>query len=75
MTAATKIGGDVTILVAGSGSEAVAKAAAGIPGVKAVLHADNAAYKNGIAENITNAVTKVAGCKYTFLMQTAAMCL
>ncbi len=60
VTAATKIGGDITILVAGAGSEAAAKAAAQIPGVKAVLHADNAAYKNGVAENVTNAITKAA---------------
>ena len=66
VSAASKIGGDITILIAGHGSEAVAKAASAIPGIKSVLHADNAAYKNGVAENITNAVSKVAGGIFIF---------
>jgi electron transfer flavoprotein alpha subunit len=56
VTAAKTIGGDITVLVAGSGSQAVADAASKIDGVTSVLHADNEAYGNGIAENITNAV-------------------
>ncbi len=62
ITAAKKVGGDVTVLVVGgSGSSAVATAASKVAGVKSVLHAENAAYAHGVAENITNAVLKVQG--------------
>ena len=41
VTAATKIGGDVTVLVTGSGIGDAAKSAAGVAGVTKVLAADN----------------------------------
>ncbi|RML96628.1 Electron transfer flavoprotein, alpha subunit, partial [Pseudomonas syringae pv. maculicola] len=44
VAAAQKIGGDIHLLVAGSGIGAVAEAAARIAGVSKVLVADNAAY-------------------------------
>src|SRR6185436_20313690 len=40
VTAAQKIGGEIHMLVAGSGAQAAAQAAAKIPGVAKVLHAD-----------------------------------
>ena len=46
VAAAQKIGGDITVLVAGSGAQAVADAAAKVAGVSKVLLADNAAYAN-----------------------------
>ncbi|WP_439533038.1 electron transfer flavoprotein subunit alpha/FixB family protein [Polymorphobacter sp.] len=52
VTAATELGGEVHILVAGQGSAAVAEAAARVAGVTKVLHADNAAYANALAENL-----------------------
>ncbi|MBV7255799.1 FAD-binding protein [Pacificimonas sp. WHA3] len=52
VTAAMKLGGDVHVLVAGSGSGAVADAAAKVPGVDKVLHADDAAYAHALAENV-----------------------
>ena len=52
VAAAAQIGGDIDILVAGSGSAAIAEEAAGIAGVSSVLHADAAEYGHGLAENI-----------------------
>lgn len=61
ISAATAIGSDVTVLVAGAGSEAVAAEAAKVAGVSKVLHADDAAYENEIAENLSDVVMSVAG--------------
>ena len=54
VAAAQKIGGDITVLVAGSGAQAVADAAAKVAGVSKVLLADNAAYANQLAETQSN---------------------
>ena len=51
VTAAAKLG-EVTALVAGSGCDAAADAAAKIAGVSKVLKADDAAYANALAENV-----------------------
>ncbi len=51
VTAASQIG-DVTALVAGSGCDGAAAAAAQIAGVSKVLKADDAAYANALAENV-----------------------
>ncbi|MFC4294025.1 electron transfer flavoprotein subunit alpha/FixB family protein [Novosphingobium tardum] len=51
VTAAAKLG-DVTALVAGSGCDGAAQAAAQIAGVSKVLKADDAAYANALAENV-----------------------
>jgi electron transfer flavoprotein alpha subunit len=59
LAAAKAIGGDVDVLVAGSGSGAVATAAANVAGVRKVLHADNTAYANQLAENIAALVADV----------------
>ena len=60
VTAAAEIGGDITVLVAGSGSAAAADAAAKIAGVSKVLHADAAEYANGLAENVAPLVVALA---------------
>ena len=60
MSAAAALGGDVDVLVAGEGAKAVADAAAKIAGVKKVLLADNAAYKNKIAEPMAALIVKLA---------------
>jgi electron transfer flavoprotein alpha subunit len=52
VTAAGKLGA-VTALVAGSGCDGAAQAAAKIAGVTKVLKADDAAYGNALAENVT----------------------
>ena len=51
VTAALKLG-DVDVLVAGSGAQGVADAAAKIVGVGKVLLADDAAYEHALAENV-----------------------
>ncbi len=52
VTAATQLGGDVHLLVAGKGAQSVADAAAKVAGVTKVLLADDAAYENALAENV-----------------------
>ncbi|GAA3861009.1 electron transfer flavoprotein subunit alpha/FixB family protein [Celeribacter arenosi] len=58
VTAGGKIG-DVTLLV--PGPKAASDAAAGIAGVAEVLAADDAAYANGLAENIADLIVSIAG--------------
>ena len=70
VTAAQKIGGDLHILVAGSGCSAVAEAASKIDGVSKVLIADAAAYEHGLAENMSDLVMKLAD-DYTHIMAPA----
>jgi len=60
VTAAAEIGGDVDILVAGSGCGAVAEAAAQIAGIGKVLCADAAEYGNQLAENLAPMVVNLA---------------
>ncbi len=60
MTAAAALGADVDVLVAGEGAKAVADAAAKIAGVKKVLLADNAVYKNKLAEPMAALIVKLA---------------
>ncbi len=61
VAAATAIGGDVDLLVAGSDAAGVAEKAAKIAGVNKVMVADNAAYANELAENLSAVVVKHAG--------------
>ena len=60
VTAAKKFGGDVDVLVAGEGAGDVASAAAGIDGVRKVLHADGTPYKKQLAEAMEALVLSVA---------------
>ncbi|PKM21670.1 MAG: electron transfer flavoprotein subunit alpha [Gammaproteobacteria bacterium HGW-Gammaproteobacteria-14] len=59
VTAAAKIGGDITVLVAGKGCGAAAEAAAKIAGVSKVLVADNDAYGHQLAENVADLVAEL----------------
>ena len=61
VNAAQNMGGDIHVLVAGEGCQAVAEAAAQIDGVAKVLVADNAAYKHQLAENTADLVLELAG--------------
>ncbi|KRA66670.1 MULTISPECIES: electron transfer flavoprotein subunit alpha/FixB family protein [Rhizobium/Agrobacterium group] len=61
LSAATKIGGDVHVLMAGSGASAVAEAAAKLSGVAKVLVADDAAYAQGLSEPLTDLIVSLAG--------------
>ena len=60
VTAATQIGGDIDILVAGDTSGNVAKAAAAINGVAKVLVADSAEYAHCVAENVAPLIQSLA---------------
>ena len=70
VTAATEIGGDIHILVAGDSSGEVAKAAAAIAGVSKVLTADNGSYEHALAENVAPLIQSMAG-DYSHLMAPA----
>ena len=61
VTAAVQCGGDVHVLVAGHNAGAAAAAAAQIAGVAKVLHADAAAFEQGLAENVAAQVLAIAG--------------
>ncbi|NGM87725.1 electron transfer flavoprotein subunit alpha/FixB family protein [Parapusillimonas sp. SGNA-6] len=61
VAAAQKIGGDVHVLVAGQGAQAVADQAAQAAGVAKVLLADGPALAEGLAENVAEQVLAIAG--------------
>lgn len=61
VTAASKIGGDIHVLVAGKGASAVADAAAKLDGVSKVLHADSADLEKKLAEAMEAVVVSIAG--------------
>ena len=72
VAAAQKIGGDITVLVAGQGNAAAAQAAARISGVSKVLVADHAAYAHQLAENIGLLVAELGkGFQYVLAPATA----
>lgn len=60
LAAAQKIGGDVHVLVAGSGAQAVADEAAKAAGVTKVLLADAPHLAEGLAENVADQVLAIA---------------
>jgi electron transfer flavoprotein alpha subunit len=60
IAAASKIGGDVHVLVAGSNAQAAADAATKIAGVAKVLLADAPQLADGLAENIEGTVLQIA---------------
>jgi len=60
LTAATQLGAEVHVLVAGENAKGAAEAASKLAGVKKVLLADNAAYGHGIAENVAPLAVKLA---------------
>jgi electron transfer flavoprotein alpha subunit len=60
VAAAQKIGGDIHVLVAGNGCAGAATAAAAIPGVAKVLHADGPSLGDELAENVAALVVSLA---------------
>ena len=60
VTAASEIGGDISVLVAGSNSSTVAEQASSIAGIKSVIHVDDPLYENFLAEDLGNLVVAVA---------------
>ena len=70
ISAASKIGGDIDVLVVGSNCQAVAQAAAAVAGVTKVRVADNVAYEHQLAENTAQLVAALAPA-YTHLLAPA----
>ena len=60
VTAASEIGGDVSVLVAGSESSSVSEQASKIAGISSVIHVDDPIYKNFLAEDLGNLVVSIA---------------
>jgi len=60
LTAASKIGADVHVLVAGSGAKAAADQAAKLAGVSKVLLADDASLANNLAEPLAALIVSLA---------------
>ena len=60
ITAALQCGGDVHVLVAGANAGAAAAAAAQISGVAKVIHAEDAGFAHGLAENMAAQVLAIA---------------
>ena len=67
IAAAKEIGGDVNVLVAGSGCSGAAEAASKIDGVGKVLVADNEAYAHHLAENMAALIAEIGG-NYTHIL-------
>lgn len=61
IAAAAACGGEVHVLVAGSGADEAARAAARIAGVARVLHAEAPCLADGLAENVAAQVLAAAG--------------
>lgn len=73
VTAATRIGGDVHLLIAGHDVGEVPAMAAAIEGVDKVLVCDDAAYEHELAENLSALVVKhAAGHSHVLFAATAA---
>ena len=70
LTAASQIGGEVHVLVAGSGAQAAADAAAKLSGVSKVLLADDASLANSLAEPLAALIVSLAG-SYDVIMSSA----
>lgn len=70
VTAASQLGGEIHILVAGAGANEVAKQAALIAGVGKVLYADAAYYSYPLAENIAPLIASI-GKNYSHILATA----
>ena len=61
LSAASKIGGDIHILVAGAGAKVAAEQAAKLAGVAKVLVADDASLANNLAEPLAALIVSLAG--------------
>lgn len=71
VTAARQLGGEITILVAGSGCQSVADEAVNVMGLSKVLLADSAVYEKGLAENLSALIVELAA-DYSHIMAAAS---
>ena len=67
LTAATKIGGDVHVLVAGAGAQVAAGEAAKLVGVSKVLVAEDASLANNLAEPLAALIVSLSGSYDTII--------
>jgi len=67
LTAASKIGGDVHVLVAGKGAKAAADAASKLAGVSKVLLAESDELANNLAEPLADLIVSLAGSYDTII--------
>ncbi|MBB5663830.1 electron transfer flavoprotein alpha subunit [Rhizobium leguminosarum] len=67
LTAASQIGSDIHVLVAGNGAKAAADAAAKLSGVSKVLLAESDALANNLAEPLADLIVSLAGSYDTIL--------
>jgi electron transfer flavoprotein alpha subunit len=72
LTAASQIGGDIHVLVAGSSAQAAADAAAKLAGVSKVLLADDASLANSLAEPLAALIVSLAGSYDTIIAAATA---
>lgn len=61
ISAAKQLGGEIHLLVAGFNSDPVAEQASRVQGIDKILHANDAAYEHGLAENIASLIAKIGG--------------
>jgi len=59
ITAATEVGGDVSVLTVGTDCAAIAEILSKVNGVSAVLTADDASYDHAVAENVTTLLASI----------------
>jgi len=71
VTAASKMAGDVHVLVAGASAQGAAEAASRLAGVSKVLHVQAAHYDGGIPENYAALVVGLAG-SYSHIVASAS---
>src|SRR5258705_13669049 len=71
ITAAAKMGGDVHVLVAGTGARGAADEASKLAGVSKVLHVEAAQYDGGLPENYAALVVPMAKA-YSHLVASAS---
>ncbi|SDS10826.1 electron transfer flavoprotein subunit alpha/FixB family protein [Pseudomonas oryzae] len=71
VAAASQIGGDIHVLVAGQGCGAVAEAAAQVAGVAKVLRADAPAYAHQLPENLAPLIVELARSGYSHVLAPA----
>lgn len=67
LSAALAIGGEIDILVAGKGADTVAAEAAKLGGVRKVLHVENDALENQLAEPLASTIMDLADGYETFI--------
>ncbi|MDX2074512.1 MAG: FAD-binding protein [Alphaproteobacteria bacterium] len=70
VTAASKIGGEIHVLVAGHNASEAAKQASGLAGVTKILHSDAPHYAWPLAENIAPLIAGI-GKNYSHILATA----